>query len=213
MNRWVRRVPDPEWELMYRRGLSRGRIAQLVRVPARTIAYHLAAARTRDPGLEDEHAAAAGTAMVTAKDCERMDQLITFVQSQGLYPSSRSSDPVERTLAAWLGRRRREAAAGVLIPVFQDGLAPLPDWQESIRATAGRARWQGRLAELAAYREAGNAWPRHKKTGTELEHALGVWLHSQRISLRRNNLDLARTQALDTVLPGWRTGRTRGRKP
>lgn len=52
-----------EWELMYRRGLSRGRIADLVRVPVpvpvRTVAYHLATARTRDPGLEDEHEAAA----------------------------------------------------------------------------------------------------------------------------------------------------------
>jgi hypothetical protein len=38
----VRRAPDPEWVLMYRRGLSRSRIADLVRAPARTVAYHQA---------------------------------------------------------------------------------------------------------------------------------------------------------------------------
>lgn len=181
-----------------------------------TIAYHLAAARAEDPGLEDEHAAAAGTggsATLTSKGRERMDQLIALVRSNGRYPSSRSPDLAERTLAAWLGRRHREAGAGTLAPVFRNGLACLPDWQEPTRATAGQARWQARLAELAAYRDAGHDWPRHKNTGTELEHALGVWLHSQRINLRRGELDFAKVQALNTVLPGWRTGRTRGRKP
>jgi hypothetical protein len=204
MDRRVRRVPDPEWELMYRRGLSRGRIADLVRAPARTIAYHLAAARAEDPGLEDEHAAAAGTgsATVPSKGRERMDQLIALVRSKGQYPSSRSPDLAERTLAGWLGRRRREAAAGTLAPAIRDGLACLPDWQEPARAAAGQARWQARLAELAAYREAGNDWPRHKNTDTDLEHALGVWLHSQRINLRRGELDPTKVQALDAVLPG-----------
>jgi hypothetical protein len=86
MDRRVRRAPDPEWKLMYRRGLSRGRIADLVRAPARTVAYHLAAARAEDPGLEDEHAAAAGTggsATLTSKGRERMDQLIALVRSKG----------------------------------------------------------------------------------------------------------------------------------
>jgi hypothetical protein len=36
---------------------------------------------------------------------------------------------------------------------------------------------------------------------------------AQRINLRRHELSPARIQSLDTVLPGWRTGRTRGRKP
>jgi hypothetical protein len=33
-------------------------------------------------------------------------------------------------MAAWLGRRRREAAAGTLAPAIRDGLACLPHWQE-----------------------------------------------------------------------------------
>jgi hypothetical protein len=142
-----------------------------------------------------------------------MDQLIALLWSAGRYPSSTSPDPAERRLAAWLGRRRRDAAAGTLAPAYQDGLASLPDWQEIGRASADEARWQRRLTELAAYREAGNDWPRHKNTDTDLEHTLGVWLHSQRINLRRNDRTPGKVQALEAALPGWRTGRTRGGKP
>ncbi|WP_211880047.1 hypothetical protein [Pseudarthrobacter albicanus] len=145
-----------------------------------------------------------------------MDQLIAMVRSQGRYPSSRSPDPAERTLAARLGRRHREAAHGTLAPAFRDGLASLPDWQEPAPATAVQARWQRRLAELAAYRAAGNDWPRHKNTGTGtgtgLEHTLGVPLPYQRINLRCDAMDAAKVQALDAALPGWRTGRTPGKK-
>lgn len=61
---WYAGLMTEEWELTYRSWLSRSRIAGLVRAP--TIVYHLAAARNRDPGLEDEHAAAAGTPRAAA---------------------------------------------------------------------------------------------------------------------------------------------------
>lgn len=188
MDRRVRRAPDRRMGADVPARAQPGRIAHLVRAPVRTVAYHLAAARAGDPGLEDEHAAA-GTvsASVPSKDRERLDRLIALVQAEGRYPSSTSPDPAERTLAAWLGRRRREAAAGTLAPAIRDRLACLPHWQENSRATAGHARWQARLTELAAYRAAGNDWPRHKNTAIDLKHSLGVWLHSQRINLRRRS--------------------------
>lgn len=48
-------APNPEWALMYRRGLTRRQIVELTGAADRTVAYHLAAAKTQDPGLEDEH--------------------------------------------------------------------------------------------------------------------------------------------------------------
>jgi hypothetical protein len=48
--------------------------------------------RRLSPGLEDEHAAAAGnvgSAALTAKDHERMEQLIAHIRSEGRYPSSK----------------------------------------------------------------------------------------------------------------------------
>lgn len=97
--------------------------------------------------------------------------------------------------------------------MFGDGLAVLPGWQGTPRAVADEARWQDRLAALAAYRAAGWDWPRHKATVTGEEHELGVWLHTQRYRLRRGELGPAKAQALDAAVPGWRAGRQRGRKP
>lgn len=64
MDRRLRRAPDAEWVLMYRLGLSRKRIAELVRVHPAVVGYHLVIARRHDPGLEAEHHAAAGAAPV-----------------------------------------------------------------------------------------------------------------------------------------------------
>ncbi|MGY2747353.1 hypothetical protein [Arthrobacter sp. UYCu723] len=55
MDRRLRRAPDAEWVLMYRLGLSRKRIADLVRAEPATVGYHLVVARRQDPGLEPAH--------------------------------------------------------------------------------------------------------------------------------------------------------------
>lgn len=198
---------------MYRKGLSRGRIADLTGAAPATVGYHLGLARTLDPELQHEHDAAARKPAVTGQGRECLQQLVAFVQDTGRYPSRSSGDVSERTLAAWLQRRRREAADGTLAPAYRQGLAVLPGWRGTPRAAAAEARWQELLAALAAYRAAGQDWPRHKATVSGEEHELGVWLHTQRFKLRRSELDPARVKALDAAVPGWRTGRTRGRKP
>ncbi|MEK0154736.1 helicase associated domain-containing protein [Arthrobacter oryzae] len=141
-----------------------------------------------------------------------MQQLLAIVQETGRYPSRTAPDAAERTLAAWLQRRRGDARAGRLAPAFRDGLAVLPGWQGASRFLADEARWQDRLGALAAYRATGEDWPRHKGTLTAEEHELGVWLHTQRYKLRRGELDPAKERALDAKAPGWRAGRQRGRK-
>jgi hypothetical protein len=110
-------------------GLSRGQIANLTDAAPATVGYHLGLARTQDPGLQNEHETAARKPSVTGQGRERLQQLVAFVQDTGRYPS-RSSDAVaERTLAAWLQRRRREAADGTLAPAYRQALAPLPGWR------------------------------------------------------------------------------------
>lgn len=198
---------------MYRKGLSRGQIADLTGGAPATIGYHLGLARTQDPGLQKEHDAAARKPTVTGQGRERLQQLMEFVQETGGYPSRSSADVSERTLAEWLQRRRREAGNGTLAPAYRQALAVLPGWQGTPRAVADEARWQDLLAALAAYRASGHDWPRHKATVTGEEHELGVWLHTQRFRQRRGELDPAKAAALDAAAPGWRTGRTHGRKP
>lgn len=198
---------------MYRRGLSRGQIADLTGAAPATVGYHLGLARSQDPGLQNEHETAARKPAVTGQGRERLQELVAFVQERRAYPSRSSDDTSERTLAEWLQRRRREAADGTLAPTYREGLAVLPDWRGIPRAVADEARWQELLAALAAYRASGQDWPRHKASITGVEHELGVWLHTQRFRQRRGELDPAKAGALDAAAPGWRTGRTRGRKP
>jgi hypothetical protein len=216
MDRRLRRAPDAEWVLMYRLGLSRRRIAALVRAEPAAVGYHLAIARRQDPGLEVEHQAAAGAAPVptpSPKDLARMDGIIAWALAQGRLPIGRSAHRDERSMARWLSARRREVAEGALEPAYSAGLARLPGWLESRREAEDEARWRNRLAQLVEFRQEGNDWPRHQKAGSEREHSLGVWVHTQRYTRRRGELDPVKIKLLDDAAPGWQAGRTRGRRP
>ncbi|SDL76855.1 helicase associated domain-containing protein [Arthrobacter sp. ok362] len=216
MDRRLRRAPDAEWVLMYRLGLSRQRIAALVRAEPNTVGYHLVIARRQDLGLEAEHQAAAGAAPApypSPKDLARMKGIIAWVSAEGRIPEDRSGDRDERSMARWLSGRRHEAAAGTLDPAYRDGLAQVPGWQENRRESEDEARWHRRLDQLAAYREEGHDWPRHHDYDSVREHTLGVWIHTQRFKRRRGELDPAKVKLLDAAVPGWQTGRTRGRRP
>lgn len=200
---------------MYRKGLTRTRIAELVGVSAQGVGYHLQRACAADPGLREAHKAAANKkpSRVTSRGLARMQELVTMVQETGRYPSRNAKDAPEQSLAVWLQRRREDARAGTLAQEYQDGLAVLDGWAGKPRAEADEERWQERLAALVGYRAAGNDWPRHKAVITGEEHQLGVWLHLQRSRARRGELDPSKAQALDEALPGWRQGRRRGRPP
>ena len=216
MDRRLRRAPDAEWVLMYRLGLSRQRIAALVRAEPATVGYHLVIARRQDPELEAEHRAAAGAAPVShpsPAELARMDEVVTWVKAEGRLPQDRSGQRGERSMARWLSGRRREAAEGTLDPAYRDGLAQVPGWQGNRREAEDEARWHHRLAQLAAYRHEGNDWPRHKEWDSEREHILGVWIHTQRYKQRRGELDPVKVKLLDASVPGWQVGRTRGRPP
>lgn len=210
-------VPNPEWVLMYRKGLSRQKIAELSGASDRTVRSHIKTAMQMDSALAGEHASAGGPrpsgVRIRARSIERMNDLIAMVQATSRYPSARATNAEERSLAAWLRRRRIEAQSGTLANEFRKGLGVLPDWQGTPRFAVDEARWQERLNALIAYLAAGHDWPRHKATDTDEEHNLGVWLHTQRYKLTRDDLSPAKKQALDSSVPGWAAGRKHGRKP
>ena len=201
---------------MYRLGLSRKRIAALVRAEPDAVGYHLVIARRQDPGLESEHQAAAGAAPVpgpSPRDLARMDEVLAWIAARGWLPGARSTDRAERSMARWLSLRRREAADGTLAPAYSEGLARVPGWRVNRREAEDEGRWHDRLAQLVAFREEGNDWPRHRKADSDREHTLGVWIHTQRYKRRRGELDPDKGALLDAAVPGWQTGRTRGRHP
>ncbi|MEO3931971.1 helicase associated domain-containing protein [Micrococcaceae bacterium Sec7.4] len=121
MDRQLRRAPDAEWVLMYRLGLSRKRIAELVRAQPATVGYHLVIARRQDPGIEAAHLTANGTkSSPSPADLSHMDEIIAWVTEEGRFPRDRSDDKGERSMARWLSDRRREAAEGTLDPAHRE---------------------------------------------------------------------------------------------
>jgi Helicase associated domain len=213
MDKQLRRAPHAEWVLMYRLGLSRKRIAALVGAEPATVGYHLVIARRGDPGLEAAYLAAATKQCPARATRARMEEIINWVTAEGRLPRNRSGCQEERSMARWLADRRCEAAEGTLSPACREGLAQIPGWADNPRAAADDARWHDRLAQLADFRAGANDWPRHRNYASDLEHTLGVWIHAQRQKHRRGYLDPGKIKLLDEALPGWQSGRTRGRAP
>jgi Helicase associated domain len=204
----------PEWTLLYRRGLSRKKIAELARVKVSAVTAHLTAAKAADPGLKTEHRAATSSATSHgAPGIKRLYQLLAMVEATGRYPSRNAEDKAERELAQWLRRRRRDADAGILNPVIGAGLSVLPDWRRKPREARADEKWQDHLERLAAYLAAGNPWPRTTPGVTGPEKELGGWLRTQRYKFRHGDLSPERSGALDAALPGWPTGRKAAAEP
>jgi hypothetical protein len=210
-----RPAPHPEWVQMYRQGIPTAAIAAAAGVAKSTVRYHLRIAAQADPAIRDEHRAAAGApAQPSGAGLRNMKNLITLYKTEGRLPSFKGKSPGERALAVWLQRRRQDAAQGALSPIYREGLRAIPCWdQQPSRKTRDEARWHQRLADLVDYMAADNDWPRHKKTDSEQERTLGIWLHIQRMKHRCHELDQDKETQLNTDLPGWRAGRVRGRKP
>ncbi|MDE8670792.1 helicase associated domain-containing protein [Pseudarthrobacter sp. H3Y2-7] len=206
-----RKAPEPEWVLMYRKGLPPTKIAAVTGAPLGTVRYHLGIAAQAEPGLRAEHKAARGAVTrETSRGLQNMADTITFYEKEGRLPTTGGKPARERALGAWLTYQRNAAAAGTLSPAYRGGLAVIPDWNTPpTRTEENAARWNLRLAELVKYRKAGNDWPLHKKTSTEEEWVLGVWLHGQRINHRNGILTRNRKAQLNSALPGWREGRAR----
>jgi hypothetical protein len=87
-------APEREWVLTYRRGLSRGKIAEVTGAPLRTVGYHLTVARKLQSGLRDEHEEAAQKAHrpVPDQSMKRLAQLVAWMQESGRHPSPEAED-------------------------------------------------------------------------------------------------------------------------
>ncbi|MCO4252190.1 helicase associated domain-containing protein [Pseudarthrobacter raffinosi] len=211
-----RTAPHPEWVQMYRQGLTTTQIATTAGVGQSTVRYHLTLAAATESSIRDDHRNAPRTppvTRITADGLRNLDDTVALYRAENRLPSSSSPSARERALAIWLVRRRQDHDRGTLSATYSDGLKQIPGWELRTRKTNDEARWSQRLQELTAYMAAGNDWPRHKRTDTEEERVLGMWLHIQRMKYRRTGLDQEKETQLNTLLPGWRDGRTRGRPP
>ena len=211
-----RQAPDPEWVQMYRQGVPVARIAVLAGAAEATVRYHLQIAARAEPSLRGEHARTVQrpAKKLDERGLKNVADIVALYRAEGRLPSSKSASMRERSLESWLAAKRQQSQKGTLSPAYRDELREIPGWDTPRRQKEQREElWNQRLAELLAYRAAGNDWPLHKEATSEQERLLGVWLHSQRITYRDGTLRPDREQRLDAKLPGWRQGRRPGRRP
>lgn len=211
MSEQRRSVPNPEWVLMYQKGIPARKIALIAGAPGSTVRYHLALAREQDPTLAVTHEQLLPRRpKTTASGRANLNEILAEFATTGQLPSHAGETSHERNLAAWLQRRRLEANNDTLSPTYATALNTLPGWNDlPSKKDRDEARWKTRLAEVIAYRGEGNDWPRHNKTNDPDERQLGVWLHIQRINAHASKLDPQKARTLDAELPGWRAGRKR----
>lgn len=198
----------PEWDLMYRKGLSVRQIADLCGAKLETVGRHLRLQRTRLPDMQVEHVANKPPAKLSpprSSWLSNVKEISTLLRAEGKYPTASDPDPRRRRLGYWLSVQRRAHRDGKLTQTKLEALLWLPDWNENQRRSHDQKRWQDRLSELQTYKERHGRWSRCRGAGSEAERSLGVWLHAQRQKASRRELADPAMEALEAVVPGWNT--------
>lgn len=202
----------PEWDLMYRRGLTAARIAHVCGALPQTVGLHLRVERQKYPEMVAEHLAnrPARKPRPPAKSwLEKADAMSAFRRAHGRYPTSGDADPASRRLAQWLSHQRKLARAGRMPEDRRRILAALPGWDRNQRAELDAERWAARLEQLVVFREAEGRWPRFRGPQDEAERVLGVWLHAQRQAFGAGQLTSIEVQLMDAKVPGWNAWRVK----
>ncbi|WP_461163598.1 helicase associated domain-containing protein [Arthrobacter sp. R4-81] len=204
----------PEWDLMYRQGLTVKQIAELCGVVRGTVDRHIHIQKQRDPSLRtahDRNLPASKTHPIGKVWQANLEGVKEFRDKHGRYPTSKNPDHVARRLARWLTDQRARLKAGTLSQAKQDLMAGLPDWAANQRPRIDAERWEQRLGQLRTFRVENQRWPRHRASASEHERVLGVWLHSRRQEAIRDAMPKDQRTALDREIPGWNTWKPRDR--
>ncbi|MET1154461.1 Helicase associated domain protein [Arthrobacter sp.] len=200
----------PEWDLMYRKGLTSSRIADLCGAVGETVARHIRIQRARHPCMEAEHRGHLPSKKLRPllrSWQSKIDALGSIRASEGAYPTSRDPDAERRRLATWLSVQRRLNRDGRLTAVQKDALQKLPGWENDQRKELERQRWRARVVDLRAFKAERGKWPRFRRPVDETERVLGVWLHAQRQKFGAGLLTKDEIRLLNSNAPGWNSWR------
>ncbi len=150
----------------------------------------------------------------------RADDLGRFVHEHGRWPRQGSSDPIEHSLALWLGwqgdpgRAPKQLLAGLDRHAYLNEVAP--GWradQRPLGRSEGRADrrlltpWKERADQLGRFTRESGRWPRWS-ADDPAERSLAIWRQHQRDRTRKQRPSAGgfdRTAYLDQVAPGWST--------
>ncbi|MDQ0756096.1 helicase associated domain-containing protein [Arthrobacter sp. B3I4] len=202
----------PEWDLMYRKGLTVARIADLCSVVRQTVGWHIRAQRALHPDMEAEHLAnrpAQRPRPPSGAWLANLRAVAEYWQAHERYPTTADHDGVARGLGQWLMVQRARLRAGTLPEDRQQLMSVLPGWADNQRARLAGERWKARLGQLIAFRAAEGRWPTFRAAKDEQERVLGVWLHAQRQAYGTGRLTAEQLGLLDEVVPGWNAWRVK----
>lgn len=198
----------PEWDLMYRKGLSVSQISKLCGAGSETVGRYLRGELKKFPDMQAEHEACRPQTKVTqlrSSWLANIKELSAVFEAESRYPTSSDPDPQRRRLGHWLSVQRCAHRDGRLTQAKLDALSELPKWKQNQRLDLAQKRWQQRLEELQAFVVERGRWPSLRKAESEAERGLGVWLHAQRQKESRAALSETKSESLEASIPGWYT--------
>lgn len=200
-----------EWVLMYRKGLTAARIADICHVHPQKVTRALGWAKRREHGLEEEHLSnMPQPSSISPRWAERCEELTRFAGQNGRMPYAKGHSDSESSLGRWLAKQRAAAARGGLSQEKRRALAVAGAWEATPRSQNDARRWEERLAGLTAFVALQSRLPSYRRPYSETERLLGTWLHGQRQRAFHNRLSADQLQSLQDKIPGWNTwGRSR----
>ncbi|HEX9227278.1 MAG TPA: hypothetical protein VF885_11595 [Arthrobacter sp.] len=135
------------------------------------------------------------------KAAARVRELKTYRDAYGKWPSGRSRDPVVSSLAVWFYTQRDGAGTAETRALLD---VQVPGWNETVQEA-----WERTAQEIATFRARHGELPSRSSVDPRVS-GWGRWIDDMR---RGRGMTPARTAHLDEVLPGWRSGLPRGRRP
>jgi hypothetical protein len=197
-----------EWVLMYRKGLTAARIADICHVHPQVVTRALGWAKRREHALEEEHLSnAPKSSSVSPRWAKRCQELALFAEQNGRMPFAKGHGASESSLGRWLAKQRTGAARGDLHQEKRRALAAAGAWEATPRSQSDARRWEERLGGLAAFWASEGRLPSYRRPSSETERLLGTWLHSQRQQASNKQLTADKRQSLQDHVPGWNTWR------
>lgn len=196
---------------MYLKGLEPARIAELCRVPKRTIEAGLRTRLKNDPGLfgrrlmlHDRPALPPTSRRLPRPGWDRLaEDLEAFHQKHGRLPRAYAEEKSERTLAHFLAQQRQNHRAGMLGPARRRRLDRIPGWPTPPKAERAAMLWEQRLGELREFVDREGRMPYFASAEEEQEKVLATWVTRQRHLHKTGSLPAPRKSALEGAVPGW----------
>lgn len=195
----------PEWELMYRKGLSVSKIADVCRWRVGTVSEYMRVHKSQDPSLAGDHEANyRKPAHISVGWMMKVAALEDFHEAHGHYPTPGDGSAEELNLSQWLRAQRRAFRLGKLTTEKIAVLDRLPAWKLSQRFMTDQVRWNLRLDQVKGFLDEQGRWPRYRCDDPH-EKVLGVWVYVQRSEAFHQRMSPETIRRLDEVLSGWNT--------